>query len=86
MNTMLKLSLRNIKENKKWAVMTISGIAISLMLVTMIVSFAAGGYDSLRTQILDNEATWNEKVVIDVNSQNPDMLAKAEEAKRNTTK
>ena len=72
MNTMLKLSLRNIKENKKWAVMTISGIAISLMLVTMIVSFAAGGYDSLRTQILDNEATWNEKVVIDVNSQNPD--------------
>lgn len=63
MSTMIRLAFRNIKENKKWAFMTVMGISVSLMLITMVISFAAGTYDSLSRDLLSRSDSWNEKVI-----------------------
>lgn len=66
MSTMVKLAFRNIKENKKWATMTVLGISVSLMLITMLFSFATGAYHSLSSRLLLDSDTWNESIMFNI--------------------
>ena len=62
MSIMIRLAFKNIKENFKWALMTISGITISLMLITMVITFASGSYNTFSKEILKDEQRWNLKL------------------------
>ena len=59
MKTMFNLSLKNIKENKKWAFMTVIGISISMMLITMVISIGMGTYQSVKKDYLHSSQSWN---------------------------
>lgn len=65
MITMIKLAILNIKENKKWAMMTIVGISVSLMLITMVVSLGTGTYQSLKKEYINSSETWNVQIELD---------------------
>lgn len=73
MITMGKLALRNIKENKKWAMMTILGISISLMLITMVVSFGVGTYQSFAQEYIETSTTGNIGFNYDANNKDADF-------------
>ena len=65
MKIIFSMAMRNIRQNKKWAMMTVSGIAISVMLIATIVMFAQGTYESGRDEVLGREPKWNVRIESD---------------------
>ena len=69
MKVLVKFVFKNIKENRQWALMTVMGIAISVMMITTVVMFGQGSYEAAKEAVIPEGEEWNARVV----TQYPDV-------------
>ena len=59
---MFKFALKNIRHNKKWAIVTIAGIVISAMMITAVATFAVSMLNFMQRDAVYRVGDWHAKL------------------------